>query len=439
MRLTLVTETFPPEINGVARTLGRWVDTFRQRGHEVQVIRPRQPRERGKQELICALPLSFYREVRLGLATPGRLRRLFGEFQPDLIHVATEGPLGLVALFAADRLGLPVVSSYHTHYDQYMGHYALGLLEKGTRVYLRWFHNRTCLTLAPTAATRSELLAKGYDNVQVWPRGVDRQRFHPQFRDDAFRASLGLSADDLLILYVGRLAPEKNLSALLHAFTRLRERVASQRARNLRLALVGGGPFMATLQAEARPWMILPGYQHGHDLARWYASADIFAFPSLTETFGNVVLEAQASALPVVAFDCSAMRERIEPEQDGLLAQTTEQFGTALQTLVEDGRRCRRMGARARRSAEQQDWSPIFDTLEERYQRVVEAPNRPSILPIPLPWLSGAEFASANSIDPGGSRSGAMLRPLRATPLRIFFALRTGLYRNDEKKPDSSL
>ncbi len=349
------------------------------------MIRPRQPRERGKQDLVCALPLSFYREVRLGLATPGRLRRLFGEFQPDVIHVATEGPLGLAALFAADRLGLPVVSSYHTHYDQYMGHYALGLLEKGTRLYLRWFHNRTCLTLAPTEATRGELLAKGYDNVQVWPRGVDRQRFHPQFRDEEFRASLGLSPDDLLILYVGRLAPEKNLSALLQAFTRLRERVPSHRARNLRLALVGGGPFMATLQAAEKPWMILPGYQHGTELARWYASADIFAFPSLTETFGNVVLEAQASALPVVAFDGPAMRERIEPGRDGFLVHSVEQFGDALQTLVEDVARCRSMGALARRSAEQQDWSPIFDTLEELLSTMwPKAPKRPAIPPIPL-------------------------------------------------------
>jgi glycosyltransferase involved in cell wall biosynthesis len=375
MRLTLVTETFPPEINGVARTLGRWVETFRLRGHEVQVIRPRQPQERGKQDLVCALPLSFYREVRLGLATPGRVRRLLGEFQPDVIHVATEGPLGLAALFAADRLGLPVVSSYHTHYDQYMGHYALGVLEKGTRIYLRWFHNRTCLTLAPTEATRGELIAHGYDNVQLWPRGVDRQRFHPRFRDEQFRSSLSLSPEDLLILYVGRLAPEKNLSALLHAFSQLRERIGSHRARNIRLALVGGGPFLARLQTEERPWMILPGYQNGADLSRWYASADIFAFTSLTETFGNVVLEAQASALPVVAFDCPAMRERIESGKDGFLVQSVEQFGEVLEALVEDVSHCRWMGTQGRRSAEQQDWGPIFDTLEERYHRIADAPK----------------------------------------------------------------
>ncbi|HKI35224.1 MAG TPA: glycosyltransferase [Gemmataceae bacterium] len=388
MRLTLVTETFPPEVNGVARTLGRWADTFGRYGHDVQVIRPRQPGERGAPGLVFALPLPFYPEVRLGLVTPGRLRRLLREFAPDLVHVATEGPLGLAALFAGAELGVPIVSSFHTHYDEYLGHYGFPWLGPAGRAYLRWFHNRTAPTLVPGEATRRRLMSHGYRNVEIWPRGVDGQHFHPRYRDERLRASLGLRPDDPLILYVGRLAPEKNLPALLDAFARLSLGVGVAGA--ARLALVGGGPLADWLRASRRPGVVMPGYQHGDELSRWYASADVFAFPSLTETFGNVILEAQASGLPVVGFDCPALRERVTPGHDGLLVAVGDDFAAAVGRLCRDGEERRRMGVAARRTAEGHGWGPIFDRLEARYrQAVVENSARePRTGPATLQWRS---------------------------------------------------
>jgi glycosyltransferase involved in cell wall biosynthesis len=393
MHLTLLTETFPPEVNGVAQTLGRWADAFRRRGHALQVVRPRQPDERGSQERVFALPLPFYREVRLDLATPGRLRRLLGEFRPDLVHVATEGPLGLAALRAAGRLAVPVVSSFHTHYDEYVGHYGMPWLRPAARTYLRWFHNQTALTLVPTVATRGLLLDLGYKNVALWPRGIDGQRFHPCHRDESLRASLGLGPADPLLLYVGRLAPEKNLLTLLDVFGRLRERAAPGARDRLRLALVGGGPLEECLRDARLPGVVMPGYQHGEALARWYASGDIFVFPSLTETFGNVVLEAQSSGLPVVAFNYPALGERVAHGEDGLLAEDPDDMAAALARLLSDAGARRRFGAAARRKAEGQGWEPIFDRLEERYREVVADATAPVFLEPLITALPGSPSA----------------------------------------------
>ncbi len=361
LRLTLVTETFPPEVNGVARTLSRWVDAFRARPR-VQVIRPRQPPEGRAPERVLGLPLPLYPQLRFGLASPHLLQFLLERFAPDVVHVATEGPLGWAALVAARGMGVPVASSFHTNYDHYLAHYGLGVLGPVLFGYLRWFHNRTAVTLAPSEATRRRLEADGVRRVAIWSRGVDGEAFHPSRRDPALRQSLGLGPDDPLILYVGRLAAEKNLPALLSAFARLRPR--NERAR---LVVVGDGPLAASLRATAPPGVAFPGARHGADLARWYASADLFAFPSKSETFGNVILEAQASGLPVVGYDCQGVSERVAPGVDGLLAPPDGDLAAALELLCLNTEMRRRLGAAARLTAERQGWEPIFDGLEQHY------------------------------------------------------------------------
>jgi glycosyltransferase involved in cell wall biosynthesis len=222
LRLVLVTETFPPEVNGVARTLGRWAEALRRRGHRVEIVRPRRPAERGRRARVLGIPLAFYPELRFGLASSLRLFELFRRVRPHLVHVATEGPLGLAALRAAGRLGVPLVTSFHTNFDHYLAHYGLGLLKPVVGAYLRWFHSHAGLTLAPSEGTRRRLVGLGIRRVEIWSRGVDGQAFHPRFRDTELRRRLGLSEGDLLLLYVGRLAAEKNLLALLNAFARLR-------------------------------------------------------------------------------------------------------------------------------------------------------------------------------------------------------------------------
>ncbi len=372
LRLTLVTETFHPEVNGVARTLGRWVDTFRKRGHQVNVVRPRQPHEPAGPGLVHGMPLPFYPQVRLGVAGPLRLASLLSANRPDLIHVATEGPLGWAALVAAATLGVPVASSFHTNFDQYLAHYSLGGFERVASAYLRWFHNQTAVTLVPTESTRRRLLADGFQRVEVWSRGVDPDHFHPRHRDEALRRDLNLNGEDVLLLYVGRLAYEKNLPALMSAFARLRRQTTGQR---VLLGLVGDGPLAAGLRAQQPPDVVFAGEQHGLALARWFASADVFAFPSLSETFGNVVLEAQAAGLPVVAFDGPALAERVTPEVDGLLVSPDGDLVPALARLCADRNLRQAWGQAARVKAVRQGWAAIFEVLERRYRDIV-APRR---------------------------------------------------------------
>jgi glycosyltransferase involved in cell wall biosynthesis len=371
LRLILVTETFPPDVNGVARTLGRWVDAFRSRGHEVAVVRPRRPGEKHGPLLVPGMRLPFYPQVRVGMAGPLRLRTLFRTLEPDLVHIATEGPLGCSALLAGRWLGIPVASSFHTNFDHYASHYGFLGWEWLLFRALRWFHNSTLVTLVPSQATRQRLLQSGMERVEIWSRGVDAELFHPRHRDPALRRELGLSETNLLILYVGRLAPEKNLQALLQAFVRLRSLAAKPLAARLRLGLVGAGPMKEQVQRSAVPGVIVAGEKHGLELSRWFASGDLFAFPSLSETFGNVVLEAQASGLPVVGYDCQGVNERVSPEEDGLLVPVEGDLATALLRLCQDDATRLRFGRAARAKAEQQDWRPIFDDLERRYRQLV--------------------------------------------------------------------
>jgi glycosyltransferase involved in cell wall biosynthesis len=369
-RLLLVTETFPPEVNGVARTLGRWVEAFRSRGYDVHVLRPRQRGERLREGLVHGMPLPFYPQLRIGVAGPPRIMKRLSRLSPDLVHIATEGPLGLSALLAARWRGIPVASSFHTNFDHYAEHYGFLGADRLGLAYLRWFHNRTRVTLVPSQATRRRLLESGFERVEIWSRGVDANVFSPAHRDEELRRSLGLGPDDPLLVYVGRLAPEKNIPALLQAFSRLRAALPAGRREKLRLALVGHGPLGDAL-TRSMPGVHLAGVQHGAALSRWYASGDIFAFPSLSETFGNVVLEAQASGLPTVAFDCQGVNEQVTPEVNGLLVPVGGDLVPPLLRLCEDVGLRRRMGEAARKRAEGLDWKPIFDDLERRYRELI--------------------------------------------------------------------
>jgi glycosyltransferase involved in cell wall biosynthesis len=394
LRLTLVTETFPPEVNGVARTLKRWVTTFQDRGHDVQVIRPRQRREPACADHVHGLPLPLYPQMRFGVASPFRLRRILRRQTPDLVHIATEGPLGLAALLAAISLGIPIASSFHTNFHHYLGHYGFGALESALLTYLRWFHNRTAVTLVPSDATRQRLLADGVRRVELWSRGVDADLFHPKHREPGLRQQIGLHPDDVLLLYVGRLASEKNLIAVLRAFAALRQRLPEVERYRVRLALVGHGPLAETLRALQPPGVIFGGELHGTELSRWYASADVFAFPSLSETFGNVILEAQASGLPVVGYDCQAVRERVTDGRDGLLVPAGAEMTDALYELCVRRDQRESFGIAARAKALGQTWSPIFDALEDRYLHLVSQSGHVRVARMPRIKLQSARAFS---------------------------------------------
>jgi glycosyltransferase involved in cell wall biosynthesis len=316
LRVALVTETYPPEVNGVAMTLGRLATGLVERGHCLRVVRPRQKQETSGLQpdgnlLTPGLPIPRYPELRFGLPAAGQLWHVWREQRPDIVHIATEGPLGFSALSAARRLGIPVISSFHTNFHNYSRHYGIGWLRDSIAGYLRWFHNRTAGTLVPTATLAAELGMQGFRSVQVLSRGVDTRLFAPQRRSQLLRMQWEAQPDDPVCLVVSRLAPEKNLGLAFKAFDAIR----AERP-NARMVCVGDGPQAATL-ARRHPEALFCGMRTGEDLAAHYASADLFLFPSLTETFGNVVSEALASGLPVVAFDHAAAGQLITDDRNG--------------------------------------------------------------------------------------------------------------------------
>ncbi|WP_297471455.1 glycosyltransferase family 1 protein [Acidithiobacillus sp.] len=369
--LALITETYPPEVNGVAHTLQRMVVHLRERGYRVTVLRPQQTGERAGGDLFRALSLPFYPQVRVGYSLSGHIGQRLRALRPDLVHIATEGPLGLAGLRAARHLKIPMVSSFHTNFDGYARHYRLQFLQGLVLRYLRCFHNATRKTLVPSRGTFAHLQAQGFLNLAMWRRGVDTALFNPCRRSAALRAQLGLDRDDALLIYVGRLAHEKNLPVLVNAYESLRK--TWQGPGKLHLALIGDGPLAAGLTRQRLAGFSLEGIQKGEDLARWYASADLFCFPSCSETFGNVVLEAMASALPVLAYDTSGVNEHFRSPDEGALLPLEGDFASAISKLLMDRARLREMGQRARQRAEGQTWTHIIDALLEEYRNSLDS------------------------------------------------------------------
>lgn len=308
MRYAIVTETYPPEVNGVALTVQGLEHGLRARGHAVDVARPRQRAERvgASHELLTpGLPIPRYPGLRFGLPVTGRLIRHWRTARPDAVYVATEGPLGWSALRAARQLGIPAATGFHTRFDEYMRDYGVGFLEGPALAWMRRFHNTGNATLVPTRELAGFLRDRRFENVVQLSRAVDTTQFHPGRRDQDIRTRWGATPDSLVVVYVGRIAPEKNLDLAVHAF----RAVQAQRP-DARFVWVGSGPAQARFQA-ANPDFIFAGVQRGDALARHFASGDLFLFPSHSETFGNVTLEAMASGVATVAFDYGAAREHL--------------------------------------------------------------------------------------------------------------------------------
>ncbi len=367
LRVAVVTETYPPEVNGVSTTIARVVEGLLARGHEIELVRPRRDAndapacaDRLQEMLVRGLAIPRYAQLRMGLPARGRLVDRWTRQRPDLVHIATEGPLGWSALRAALQLGLPTTSDFRTNFHAYSRHYGIGWLQQPIVGYLRRFHNRTGCTMVPTEALRRELEADGFERTVVVARGVDSQGFGPQWRSEGLRRSWGAVPGDTVVLCVGRLAPEKNLGLLLEAFAAMRAASPS-----LRLVFVGDGPLRPTLQARC-PDAVFAGLRSGADLAAHYASGDLFLFPSLTETFGNVTPEAMASGLPVLAYDYAAAAQLVRAGENGLLAPFDDHRAFVRQAvaLVTDPAAARTMGLAARQTALGMDWVRIVRQIE---------------------------------------------------------------------------
>lgn len=388
LRLAVVTETWPPEVNGVALTIARVVEGLRARHHSVQLIRPRQDAgdaaalpdaDPGFHEvLLRGLPIPRYPHLKMGIPSKKALVELWSRYRPDLVHIVTEGPLGWSALQAARRLKLPVTSDFRTNFHAYMRHYGVGWLRRPVVAYLRKLHNQTLCTFVPTEGLRQSLLAHGFQNLQVVARGVDTTLFDPARRSAALRAQWGASDTTRVVLSVGRLAAEKNLVAVVAGFEALRRIHPDSR-----LVFVGDGPARRELQDRC-PYAVFAGTQTGTALAAHYASADLFLFPSTTETFGNVTTEAMASGLPVLAYDYAAAAEYIRAGYNGQLApfdQTDVFIAQAVALAGDPG--LRQIGLRARETALGLGWEHIVVQIERAMRmamRSAAAPRPPALM-----------------------------------------------------------
>lgn len=380
MRIAIITENFLPKLDGVTRTLARLLEHLQNAGHQALLLGPEGGMEQyAGAEIVgtAGLPFPFYPELRFNFFRPLFLRRLH-EFQPDVIHLVDPVILGATGLAAANFLRKPVVSSYHTNLAAYCEHFGFSFLTKLMWLYNRFIHSQCTLTFCPSLSTAAMLRTQGFEHLRIWPRGVDLSLFVPERRSEALRASLLKDRTEpekkTIILYVGRVSWEKNLRLLMQAYQQMDHTTCH-------LVIIGDGPARLQMQQEMRAVPVtFTGYLTGDELATAYASADVFAFPSVTETFGQVVLEAMASRLPVVGILSGGVCDLVNDGATGLLLDAKDMshdeqvsgYRENLMRLVQDASLRHRMGEAALLEAGQHSWYEAMECLVKGYQEVVK-------------------------------------------------------------------
>ncbi len=372
MRIAFFTEAYLPQVNGVVTTLGKLTEFLASRGHEVLLAVPRNGEDSLREDIVGfrSVPLPVYPEMPIILPHWGFHRKDLArvkEFQPDIVHLLTPGVLAYFGQKWSRQNGYPVVASYETDILKYMHYYGFGVFERRVWRYFLWLYNNCQQTYVPSADTKKYLESKGINKVEVFERGVDTKLFHPSKRSNAFRRQLGMDPSDVLILYVGRLSKEKNLPQLLGTFARL-----SRAYPRTRLVVTGEGPWQRALKRRYRhPQITFTGVKKGEELASIFASADVFAIPSLTETLSLVSMEAMASGVPVLAMNAGGVRNVVDHMHTGILAANPEEFEAGLKRLIEDGAMRARLGQAARVYAETRSWTRAFENLERSYQELL--------------------------------------------------------------------
>jgi phosphatidylinositol alpha 1,6-mannosyltransferase len=395
MRVLYCTDTYPPQLNGVSIVTSLSVEGLTRRGWECAVVAPRYPdaeavwgenpgpASRPVEVLsVPSLPLPLYREVRLALPRPGSIHDLIKRFQPDLVHCATEFGVGRMGQIAAARAGLPLVSSYHTDFARYAAAYGAPWVRGAVTAYLGRFHRRSRRVFTPSTVSRADLLSLKVRDVEVWGRGVDAELFHPGRRSQEMRAALGMGSR-FTFVYVGRLAPEKRVEQIIHAF-----RLASESLPRgvIHLIMAGSGPCEAELRAVAPPGVTFLGFLDRHSrLPDLYANCDAFVFASVTETLGLVVLEAMASGLPVVAAPTGGVRDHLRDGRNGLAYPEGDvgAMASAMVRLAEDWGLTQRLARGARHTAEALTWERELNRLDLSYREVCEGNQQVTVVPAP--------------------------------------------------------
>ncbi|MCR2802379.1 glycosyltransferase family 4 protein [Paenibacillus soyae] len=385
MRVAIFTDTYVPDVNGVARTLKRWTNYLERHGVCCKVFAPEPSAEESRAaslhsvERFASFPFFLYPECRLAVPNLLHIRKSIAAFNPHLIHVATPFNLGLCGIRAARKFNIPLIASYHTNFDQYLPFYNLQWMEKLLWRYMEWFHRDCRSIFVPSANTLEDLAGRGWDasKLQIWSRGVDAGVFHPLVDRKELLSRSGIDPDSFLVFFAGRLAPEKDVETAVHAFAKFRRSSNPDAV----LVIAGEGPSADSLKSLCEKEGVdarFIGFLAPQELQRWYASADVLLFPSPTETFGNVVLEAMACGTPVIGADAGGVRETIREGVTGFKRQPgdPEAFASALERLHLDEELRLAMGRNAHEFAMSRSWEAIFDKLLEQCRTVVLTAGR---------------------------------------------------------------
>lgn len=372
MRIAIFTDTYLPQVNGVARTLGKFTEYLREKEVPYKIFAPQIMDFDIKDENAHTFPgydFFLYRECKFAIPNYAAIHHVLQAFEPTIIHITTPFPIGFAGLNYIQESNTPAVASYHTNFPQYLEYYRLDFLQGVAWSFLRWFHNHFARTYCPSSETQRLLRKHGLLNLDIWSRGVSTEVFHPDNEDVEMRSRMG-GEKKILLLYVGRLAPEKGVDVLFKALRVLNARSGQK----VHLAVVGDGPLKDELQAAAPANVSFLGYLQGTELAAAYASADIFVFPSVTETLGNVILEAMASGLPVVAPGAGGIKDNLRDRENGLECIPRNHISLAhkISLLAEDSMLRKKLAHQAHQYAKRCSWPAVFDKLLAGYQEVID-------------------------------------------------------------------
>ncbi|WP_026671708.1 glycosyltransferase family 4 protein [Alkalihalobacterium bogoriense] len=371
MKIALFTDTYAPQVNGVSKTLQRLVNHFEHRNVAYQLFVPECIEKTDlfstNIQTFFSLPFFLYPECRMAVPNPFIIRQQMNEFKPDLIHITTPFNIGLSGLHYGKKLNIPMVGSYHTHFDHYLKYYKLSLMSEWLWKYLRWFYSHFSKTFVPSHETKTHLLQKGFSNLDLWTRGVDCNQFQPQQKDNSIYERFKIK-DKFILLYVGRMAPEKDLDTMREIMVKIPTPLKDK----IHWIYVGDGPMLPEMKQEFSENVTYTGYLKGKDLASIYAVADLFVFPSTTETFGNVVLESLASGTPAIVANAGGVREIVQHHKTGMVceAKNASSFISAIEQLLANQGKRLQMSYEARAYAKTQSWESIFDNLLQQYELV---------------------------------------------------------------------
>ncbi|MDT8859311.1 glycosyltransferase family 1 protein [Alkalihalobacillus sp. MEB130] len=371
MRIAIFTDTYTPEINGVAKTLQRLTMYLEENRIPFKVFAPESKTSVPvvpQIERFASLPLLFYPECRIALPNPVQMKQTLEQFNPTFIHIATPLNLGLYGLLYGKKHRIPMVASYHTHFDDYLQYYHIPFLQKWLWKYMVWFHRSFERVYVPSQSTMEKLKQHTFHHdLEIWGRGIDHLYYTPQNKTDEIKKKYQITQPKIL-LYVGRIAPEKEIDIALQTYHSLPVHIKEE----THFLIVGDGPQFKLLSEISNDHITFTGFLEGEELANIYASSDLFLFPSSTETFGNVVLEAMASGLPVVGANAGGVQHLIHHGETGFLCEprNVRDFANYTSMLLEDGNLRGHFSQEARQIALTRSWDKIFSNLFDSYREI---------------------------------------------------------------------